>query len=670
MADLPSDKVSPDKACQILHDGTAQGHPLTDEQRKMFGAACGHTKNSEAGLLSRFISWLTANAGIKPQFEPAEDELHEYDAPAELVGTQTTPDGRHISALMPMGEPRALSEADPRTKPDDDRPFWPWETHNADYTENVWSDAAREAAEAARMKGSYGHVPGHQGHSEMHKETPYHQTLTKHGFQYSHTTPVHGQEGDYLHHTYTHPQMGERKIGVSKGQWASKKSSAYGSAVGGSTVAGLEKHIQGLKKRSTHNAEGVTKKEGPEHLSSEDYAYVPDPKEPSTWKLRIDDAKHVGAAVAALSGAGYRGQKVDIPAADRSKVVAKVRAAWKKYHGKDEEIPKVLNTKGSEVIDNLDFDSLPDNAKKAAFAHMGGGSGSEVSKEAGEASQRALSTGKAHHHTQAAALHKAAAQHHREQGNEGHAQVHEQAARFHAKAAKKGTRNVTRNDRLAALTANCSCDRDRQALNALSDEMLEQLTANTASASGDGASGVRAGNIDEDEDDYEPSSPRIKEVMGLAKNAKNAKKGKPPEEDDDEDEDDEMAKNRRWFASAPKKIQEVVGNMLQRDKEQRTQLVKALVGNAQGKHREVLVGAYKRLSLNELEAAYKANGQTQNADPMADLFGDVGNVDALYMGAAAPAGPVGNTSSNYEQEVDIPWPPTMNYEEAKAKRAV
>ncbi len=29
---------SPMKAAQMLHDGTAQGHPITDRQRRFFGA--------------------------------------------------------------------------------------------------------------------------------------------------------------------------------------------------------------------------------------------------------------------------------------------------------------------------------------------------------------------------------------------------------------------------------------------------------------------------------------------------------------------------------------------------------------------------------------------------------------------------------------------------------
>ena len=36
----PSSDISPEKACKILHDGEVNGHPLTEAQRRMFGAAC------------------------------------------------------------------------------------------------------------------------------------------------------------------------------------------------------------------------------------------------------------------------------------------------------------------------------------------------------------------------------------------------------------------------------------------------------------------------------------------------------------------------------------------------------------------------------------------------------------------------------------------------------
>jgi hypothetical protein len=82
----------------------------------------------------------------------------------------------------------------------------------------------------------------------------------------------------------------------------------------------------------------VTKSEGDAgDFPAGDYAYLGKPDQPSTWKLRLTaspggapDAGLVGAAAAALSPAGYRGNRVDISAADRARVVAKVRAAWHK----------------------------------------------------------------------------------------------------------------------------------------------------------------------------------------------------------------------------------------------------------------------------------------------------------------------------------------------------
>lgn len=66
-------------------------------------------------------------------------------------------------------------------------------------------------------------------------------------------------------------------------------------------------------------------------MNPDDYAYTPNKFRTSTWKLDISDAAHVGGAIAALT-VGFRGQKVDIPAADLPAVKAKVIAAWKKFH--------------------------------------------------------------------------------------------------------------------------------------------------------------------------------------------------------------------------------------------------------------------------------------------------------------------------------------------------
>lgn len=100
------------------------------------------------------------------------------------------------------------------------------------------------------------------------------------------------------------------------------------------------------------------KTEDGETFPVSDYAYVPDPESPSTWKLRLTrtpggkpDAGIVGAAAAAL-GSGFRGNKVSIPVADRDKVKAKVRSAWKEANPdkQEDEMPQVLQkTEGVDM---------------------------------------------------------------------------------------------------------------------------------------------------------------------------------------------------------------------------------------------------------------------------------------------------------------------------------
>lgn len=92
-----------------------------------------------------------------------------------------------------------------------------------------------------------------------------------------------------------------------------------------------------------------------------DYAYVPDPTKPSTWKLRLTadpgggvNARIVGAAVAALGPTGFRGRKVQIPSKDLPKVKAKVLAAWKSLHPDAKELPASL-TKMNAVEEKAVF---------------------------------------------------------------------------------------------------------------------------------------------------------------------------------------------------------------------------------------------------------------------------------------------------------------------------
>ena len=114
-----------------------------------------------------------------------------------------------------------------------------------------------------------------------------------------------------------------------------------------------------------------------------DFFYTPS-ADPSTWKLLKSgtpgaepDAAHVGAAVAAL-GAGYRGQKVDIPAADRPGVLRKVRAAWKHLHpdAAPKDVPEVLQSSTGGEWDmavelyamSLDLPALPEHPNRLPFS--------------------------------------------------------------------------------------------------------------------------------------------------------------------------------------------------------------------------------------------------------------------------------------------------------------
>lgn len=120
------------------------------------------------------------------------------------------------------------------------------------------------------------------------------------------------------------------------------------------------------------------KTEGGKKFRASDFAFVPDQDKSSTWKLRLTntpggtpDRAVVGAAVAAL-GAGFRGNKVKLPAAARKAVKAKVRAAWLKANPSKtrEDLPPVL--KEADVhpkidVSKLDFSGIEDEAVREAL---------------------------------------------------------------------------------------------------------------------------------------------------------------------------------------------------------------------------------------------------------------------------------------------------------------
>ena len=87
------------------------------------------------------------------------------------------------------------------------------------------------------------------------------------------------------------------------------------------------------------------------------FAYVPDTEAPSTWKLRLWEGtdkkitrKQLGAAAAALSPGGFRGQRVQIPAEDLPAVKRKIRAAYRSLDVPDEEIPRWVQESTSRTL--------------------------------------------------------------------------------------------------------------------------------------------------------------------------------------------------------------------------------------------------------------------------------------------------------------------------------
>ena len=84
-----------------------------------------------------------------------------------------------------------------------------------------------------------------------------------------------------------------------------------------------------------------------EDYPAEAFAYVPDPEKPSTWKLRLWESPslkvtvaQLGRAAAAFSAGGFRGNKVELTDAEAKAAKAKIRAAYKKFGTKTEDIPE------------------------------------------------------------------------------------------------------------------------------------------------------------------------------------------------------------------------------------------------------------------------------------------------------------------------------------------
>jgi len=165
------------------------------------------------------------------------------------------------------------------------------------------------------------------------------------------------------------------------------------------------------------NADATTNQDERPRIGA--FAFTPDLRKPDEWKLRIDDAKALGEAVAALE----KGE-VEIPKDALNKVKAKMRSAWKRYNpGKSEEdAPEILRN-------NNPLDAAVNRARLSWKKHFG--------KDAPEILKSTT-----------------------------------------ANQTRTEVNMFDRDKALAVLTANCKCEDDKQVLNQLSDEALEGFVTN------------------------------------------------------------------------------------------------------------------------------------------------------------------------------------------------
>lgn len=112
-------------------------------------------------------------------------------------------------------------------------------------------------AQKAKLQISEPNSSG-QGKSPLHSQHAHHETLAKHGYAYSHTTPVISQSEKVMaHHTYNHPDHKMPTVGVTvhpeKGEvWSGGHKSVQTKM--GRHSADLHKYLGGAAKRAKSKA--------------------------------------------------------------------------------------------------------------------------------------------------------------------------------------------------------------------------------------------------------------------------------------------------------------------------------------------------------------------------------------------------------------------------------
>lgn len=100
------------------------------------------------------------------------------------------------------------------------------------------------------------------------------------------------------------------------------------------------------------HVKAVYKREGGMEFPPRDYAFVPDPAAPSTWKLRLTESPgkvtiaQLARAAAAFSAGGFRGNRVQLPATVIAAVKRRIRAEYRKLGVADNAIPASVKESG------------------------------------------------------------------------------------------------------------------------------------------------------------------------------------------------------------------------------------------------------------------------------------------------------------------------------------
>ncbi len=107
-------------------------------------------------------------------------------------------------------------------------------------------------------------------------------------------------------------------------------------------------HLQALNIAYVEEEKALTKTEDGSQFSRSAYLFVGNPDEVSTWKLRIEaepgqvTKAQLGAAAAALSSGGFRGQRVSISSEDKAKAAKRLISEYRKLDVADDDIPDHL----------------------------------------------------------------------------------------------------------------------------------------------------------------------------------------------------------------------------------------------------------------------------------------------------------------------------------------